>query len=190
MKQIIALSVLVSMLSPFAFAETLIPEKTQPVTIEAGLVKTENKVLTIPRNTALQLVAKFPVAGNSLKAGDMLPIQVAKDVEVDGHTVFKSGQDAVLFVKKSKKPGIWGRGGVLIIDNGSIKDAFGNEHSLQVTREIEGDDKASGIVLPIVSLIVLWPLVFCTLIKGEESVLGAGTLIPAFTTSEVKVALK
>ena len=143
--------------------------------------------LTIPSLLSVPVIFKYPVTSNQIKAGDIIPIAVNEDVYIDQTLIFKKGTDGVAFIESSKNGRSWGRGGKIEISSGRINDMFGNEHTVKISTQAQGDSKASGKILPIVSLVVFWPLAFFGFKKGDEAVIPAGKLVYAFTTSPLSV---
>ena len=139
--------------------------------------------LTIPTDLSIPLVFKYPVTSSQISTGDNIQIAVNDDVYVDKTLIFKKGTEGVVFVDSSKKGRSWGRGGKIEITSGRITDVFGNEHSVKLSARAKGDSKSSGKILPIVSLVILWPLAFFGFKDGDDAVIPAGKLIYAFTTA-------
>lgn len=174
MKKIIKISIAIILIINFAF---LIPLTSYSA---------ENE-LTVPTDLSIPVIFKYPVTSNQIAAGDTIQVTINEDVYVDKTLVFKKGTDSVVFVDSSKKGRGWGRGGKIDISSGRITDVFGNGHSVKLSARAQGDSKASGKILPIVSLVVLWPLAFVGFKKGEEAVIPAGKLVYAFITSPTVV---
>lgn len=143
--------------------------------------------LNIPSLLSVPVIFKYPVTSNQIKTGDVIPVSVNEDVYVDQTLIFKKGTDGVAFIENSKNGRSWGRGGKIEITSGRINDVFGNEHTVKISTQAQGDSKASGKILPIVSLVVCWPLAFFGFKKGDEAVIPAGKLVYAFTTSPLSV---
>lgn len=145
--------------------------------------------LNIPSLLSIPVIFKYPVTSNQIKAGDVIQIAVNEDVYIDKTLIFKKSTDGVVFIESSKNGRSWGRGGKIEITSGRITDVFGNEHTVKISTQAQGDSKASGKILPIVSLVVFWPLAFFGFKKGDEAVIPAGKLVYAFTTSPLSVNL-
>ena len=141
------------------------------------------KQFTVPVHTEIPLEFKYPVYGNSIKKGDLVRVAIAENVRIENALVFKKGDLGTLLVEKSKHSKAFGRGGKLQIQTGSVKDVFG----VQLTARYKGDSKASGIILPIISILILWPLVFFALRKGKEAVIPAGAIVRGLTSTEAVV---
>jgi hypothetical protein len=155
-------------------------------------VLTEQKFteITIPSTVAIPVVFKYPVTSDQLRTGDIVPIGLNEDVYIDNILVFKKGTDGALFVDKAKGNGAFGRGGSINISGGKITDVFGNEHTIKVSGNSKGDGSAAGVVLPILSLAILWPLAFFAFKKGKDAVIPAGKLLYAYTTSPEVIKVK
>ncbi len=142
----------------------------------------EENELNIPSLLSIPVIFKYPVTSSQISTGDVLPISINEDVYVEKTLVFKKGTDGVIFIDNAKKGRSWGRGGKIEITNGKLKDVFGNDHVVKISTQAKGDSAASGKILPIVSLVVFWPLAFFGFKKGDEAVIPAGKIVYAFTT--------
>jgi hypothetical protein len=160
------------------------------VMVQQSPANPEIKNITIPSFTNIPIIFKYPLAGNSLKNGDPIGVQVNDDVYVNNTLIFKKGQDATLFVDKSKHAGAWGRGGKIEIQTGSVRDAYGNDYIINATKHVGADSKPSAIILPIVSLVICWPLVFLAFRHGDEATITPGTIITGLTSSSKTIAVK
>ena len=148
------------------------------------------KEFTLPAHTSIPLRLKYPVYGNSLRKGDRIPVAVAYSVFLGKTLVFRQGDSGVLLVEKSKHAGAFGRGGKLSLRSGSVNDVTGREHPVLLTQYTKGDSKASAVILPIVSLVVLWPLAFFALKKGEEAIIPAGSMLSGVLSEATTVTLE
>lgn len=148
------------------------------------------ETITIPRQTPVELITSNPISAETVRSGDPIQVYANDDVVINGKTVIEEGQKAVITVEKAKKPGVWGRGGYLYLSSGSIKPV-GSDKPIPLTlaERYEGRDRASGIALPILSLLILWPLVFMAFRKGEAAVIPAGKVINAFTVSPASIRI-
>ena len=160
------------------------------VVVQQSPTNPEIKNITIPSFTSIPIIFKYPLAGNSLKNGDPIGVQVNDDVLVNNTLIFKKGQDATLFVDKSKHAGAWGRGGKIEIQTGSVRDVYGNDYIINATKQVGADSKPSAIIFPIVSLVICWPLAFLALRHGDEATIAPGTIINGLTSSPKTIAVK
>jgi len=142
----------------------------------------EENELNIPSLLSIPVIFKYPVTSSQISTGDVIPISINEDVFVEKTLVFKKGTDGVIFIDAAKKGRSWGRGGKIEITNGKLTDAFGNEHVVKISTQAHGDSAASGKILPVVGVLVFWPLAFFGFKKGDDAVIPAGKIVYAFTT--------
>lgn len=156
---------------------------------QTGFTDTKNTDL-IEKDTSIPVSFKYTVHGNQVEEGDKLVLLINEDVYTENnHIVFKKGSEGIAIVEKSSKNGCFGKGGKLAIENAKIKDVYGNEHSALLGARSKGQGSASAKILPIVSLAVLWPLVFFGFKKGKEAIIPEGKIFTAFIRADKEIDL-
>ncbi|MEB3286251.1 MAG: hypothetical protein VKJ04_01985, partial [Vampirovibrionales bacterium] len=146
------------------------------------------KQINVPGMTSVPIMLKQPVYGNSLQAGDRIPVAVGENIQIDGVQIFKKGDPGYLLVDRSTHTKAFGRGGALDIRSGMVRDVKGTEHPIQFTQHSKGANDGSAVVLPVISLFVLWPLALFAFRNGREASIPAGSVIPGVTTGSFTLA--
>jgi len=150
-------------------------EQTREISINSGL--------TIP------IVFAYPVNSLSIRKGDVLPIKINQDIMVNNTLLFKKGNEGIVFIEEAKPARAWGRAGLIEINSGKINDIYGNEYPITLTNHSKGNTSKAAIILPIVSIIFLWPLLFFAFKKGEEVSIPPGKIFNAFITSPTTIKI-
>jgi len=187
MKKFLSL-ILVALISLFMPVTTYaeIQKSSVEKNISKKQIQTNNKI-TINSGTLIPVIFAYPVNSQSVSKGDMLPITVDKDILVNDILVFKKGSQGIAFIEEVKHARAWGRPGMIQIQTGKLADVFGNEHTINLSYQAKGNSSKAAIILPIVAMIIVWPLVFFAFRKGEEISIPAGKIFNAFTTTPVIV---
>jgi hypothetical protein len=147
----------------------------------------EHEKLKVPSDLSIPISFAEPVTSNKIASGDSIPVIINKDIYVEETLVFKRGTDGVVFVDSSKKSGRWGSAGKIKITSGKLTDVFGTQHDVKISEKEKGDGKPSAKILPVVGLVVFWPLILFGLKKGDQAVIPAGKIAYAFTKDSVRV---
>jgi len=147
------------------------------------------ETISVPANTIIPIVTNQHVSAQHTQQGDPLSFMVNENVVIGGKTVFKQGDPVIVYVEKAKKAGAWGRGGYLTLKGAKVKAVEGTEFPLTFSYQVDGEDKASGIALPIASLVVLWPLAFFAFKKGENATIPPGKTLNTFTSTTNTITL-
>ncbi len=153
------------------------------VLITSIISRNPSLALTVPSGETVPVTFKHPVNSADVKAGDVIAVVVDEDVIINGILSFKAGDTGVAYVEKAKGGGAWGRPGYLNISSAEIKDVNGDKHQCVLSIDKKGHGKSSGIILPIIGLIILWPLLFFGFKKGDPVVVNPGQVLYAITGS-------
>jgi len=179
------------MMPAYAQVQTNVPSapvsnETMKGKIEiAKPVSSMNQPKEISLNSGLTIPIVFTNQVNSknVRKGDTLPIIINQDVVIDGIVIFKKGSQGVAFIEDSKTARTFGRPGSIDIETGKLTDVYGNEHTVGLSSHSVGNSCTSAIILPIISAVILWPLVFFAFKKGDEVSIPAGKIFNAFITA-------
>jgi hypothetical protein len=101
--------------------------------------------------------------------GEKIAGTIDKDVRINNAVVFQRGDKAVLNVADARKARFWGNPGEMLIINGRIYDANGDEHTIEYYSKIVGEEKTWPKVLGVVSLFFLFPLALFGFVKGGDA---------------------
>lgn len=153
------------------------------VLITIILSRNPSLALTVPSGETVPITFKHPINSADVKAGDVLAIVVDEDVIINKTLSFKAGDSGVAYVEKAKGGGAWGRAGSLSISSAEIKDVNGDKHQCALSIDKKGHGKSSGIILPIIGAVILWPLIFFAFKKGDPVVINPGQVLYAITGS-------
>lgn len=164
-----------------------------PLTVKATEIKgkiEQTKEISVNSGQIIPIVFTYPVNSISIRKGDILPIKVNQDVQVNNTLLFKKGTEGVAYIEEAKSARAWGRPGIIEINSGKINDVYGNEYPITLTNHSKGNSSKAAVILPIISAVILWPLIFFAFKKGEETSIPAGKIFNAFITSPttIKVA--
>lgn len=138
----------------------------------------------IPSLLAIPVIFQEPVTSNEIALDDIIPVVINEDIYVSDTLVFKKGTDGVVFIESRKKSNRWGSTGKIKIIKGKLTDVFGVQHDVKISENEKGDTKPSAKILPVVGLVVFWPLRLLGLKKGEQGIIPAGKVVYALTTAD------
>ncbi len=139
--------------------------------------------LTVPSGETIPVTFKHSVNSSDVRAGDVISLIVDENVIIGGTLAFKAGSTGVAYVEKAKGGGAWGRAGYIHIATAEINDVNGEKHTCALSVNKKGEGKSSGIILPIIGAIILWPLIFFAFKKGDPAVVNPGQVLYAITGS-------
>lgn len=147
---IIICALYINMISLPAFAS-----KQIPVEVKSGL--------------KIPITIQSYKTSKSIAAGEKITAEVQKDIIINNTVVFPKGSRATLSVADAKKAGFMGNPGELLIINGSVYDANMDEHRLEYSAKITGEEKTWPKVMVGISIFLLFPLAFFGFVKGGEA---------------------
>ncbi|MHA2260724.1 MAG: hypothetical protein ACXACO_22380 [Promethearchaeota archaeon] len=116
--------------------------------------------------------------------GDPVDLSVARDVDINGKVVIRQGTRATGEVVSVEKKGYVGKPGKIAIAVRSVTAVDGTEVRLRDTVTQEGKSKETTALL--LGLIVC---ILLLLIKGESSIIPAGTEIKAYVDFPVDIKI-
>ncbi len=129
------------------------------------------------------------VSSDNLKEGDMIAVSINKEIQLDGHPIFKKGGNGVLFVSYSRKSGGHGKAGKLDISGGKLTDLYGNDHSVNLSISSKGYSRRGGAILASVLGVLVILIPFGLWIDGKPVTLQGGGQYDALTTSATEIEL-
>lgn len=123
----------------------------------------------IPKGIVLQIELKKELSSKKSKVGDAVPLRLVENLIINDVIVAPAGSDVKGVVTKSRKSGLFGRGGELEFSIVSVKTINGVEIPLQYTKGEHGanDDGA-------VAVFVLVSMVGGVFMKGKNVVYNEG----------------
>ena len=134
------------------------------------------------------VILRLPVSINSstVKQGDIVTFEVARNVEVDGKVVISQGAIATGEVASVEKRAMLGAGGKLMVNLRSVKAVDGKEVPIRATLSQEGKDKQVTAIL----VGILLCIIGLFLIKGGDAIVPAGTEVKAYVDVDVDIEIK
>ena len=147
----------------------------------AGSVYAE-KTLLLMDGTPVTLRLTEEISATTKNVGDVVRLEVARDVVVDGVVVIKQGTGADAQVNVCQKPDIIGQEGVVGITMNTTKAVDGKPVRLRANLTRSGENKeilsagAAWVCCPIFGLI-----------NGTNAVYPVGAEIKAYTENDVKI---
>jgi|Deesub1362B_J571_1020462.scaffolds.fasta_scaffold04145_7 hypothetical protein len=141
-------------------------------------VKLEEGTLVILRTTE-------PINPQVLGVGDIVKLEVAQDVVVDGVVVIKAGTPALGEIVIAEKEGYIGKAGKINIAVSSTKAVDGQKVPLRGHLRREGESKQ---VESIAISVVLCPLGL--LMKGEAAQIPSGSQMKAYVDNTIMVEVE
>lgn len=125
--------------------------------------------VNVKTGTRVSIIIPYIKTSKNTIAGEKINAKVENDVKINGVTVFKEGDNAVLNVADVKKSGFVGSPGQILLINGHITDVNGEIHPIELYHQITGDEKTYPKVLLGVSIFFLWPLALFAFVKGGDA---------------------
>jgi len=139
--------------------------------------------VALPEGTPVVLRLTETVAPNTHHVGDVVHMEVAMDVTVDGAIAIKAGTPAEGEVVVAQKAAWLGEAGKLGITLRSTKSVDGQRVSLRSNLTREGKDK-QGIAI-VLGLLLCFLFLF---LKGDDVQFTAGSEVKAYVESNLKVS--
>lgn len=133
------------------------------------------KSVAIPKETTFLVEFIDEVSSRDRKEGSKVHLETREDVAVQNVIVIPYGTRFTATVSKIKKPGLFGRGGSIDLDFGSINAIDQTSVPLEIGKIAAGKNKDSGIIVPLAALIIFLPLVLFGMEKGEQGKIYTGT---------------
>jgi hypothetical protein len=141
------------------------------------------KTLLIPADTGVIVKLLQPIGSGTHKKGDLVKMEVAQDVYVEGKKVITAGEPVDAVVKDVAKRFIAGIGGYLKLEVDSVKSVTGTVIPLKFTEESQGKTHIWGVICTVVCCCI------AIFIPGEDVKIEAGKLYNATTASNVEIQL-
>lgn len=142
------------------------------------------EMVVLPAQTSVVLTTTTVLDPALLNIGDIIHLQVANDVSVDGKVVIRAGAPAVGRVTHAKKNNYAGVAAQIGIAVEHVEAVDGNQVSITGAQIQEGDSK----MVMSIALSVLCCILFL-LMKGGEASIPIGTQVIANTTVRTEVAV-
>lgn len=140
--------------------------------------------VNVKSGTSISLIIPTYKTSKDTMAGELIPAVIYKDVIIDNVKVFQKGDTAFLNVASVKKAGLMGNCGTIKIIGGTVNDINGESRKVRFFYTAAGEEKAYPKILLGLSLIILWPLAFTGLVKGEEANLYRMSPLDAFVDED------
>lgn len=150
---------------------------TFPLNGFCQLKKEESQMLILPKNTTFLIEFLDGVDSGENKTGDKIRFEIREDVILNNTTVIPYGTKGLATLKKVKKSGIFGRGGSLDIDFGSLRSLNNIEIPIEIGKSAAGKNEDAGIIVPVAALFIFIPLVLFGFMEGHEARIPSGTQI-------------
>lgn len=135
--------------------------------------------ISVPANTLIKVALADPVNAKNIKVNDVVRIEVAEDVAVDGHLLFVKGEPGEGVVTRVRQARNFGRSAQVEIDFKKVKSIDGTEVDTfigdEARREYASYAKAAGASLA--GALILGPIgvIGGAFVKGKNIDLPAGT---------------
>ncbi len=161
---------------------------------EKKVVAPETRIVEIPAGTVIRLEAAKTVSSATADKGNPINFIVSRRVFVDGVLAIDRGAVATGRLIKTKRAGLWGRGGSLEFALDDVVASDGAKVPIRLAKGVKGSSHTTAvtaaaavtgaIVFPYTSPVALiWALQ-----KGEEAVLYQGTSVTAVMKKNQQVA--
>lgn len=150
---------------------------TFPLNGFCQLKKEETQKLILPKNTTFLIEFLDGVDSGENKTGDKIRFETREDVVLNGARVIPYGTKGLATLKKVKKSGLFGRGGSLDIDFGSLRSLNNIEIPIEIGKSAAGKNEDAGIIVPVAALFIFLPLVLFGFMEGHEARIPSGTQI-------------
>ncbi len=148
--------------------------------------------ITLRAGTAITLQTTQQISSQYLVAGQNIDFRVVYDVIADSEVVIPAGSIAKGTVVHAQKPKMFGKPGVISIKVNSVQAVDGQQIPLSSNVQMrEGQNqKAIAWGIFVVSLFILWPLIFVPFfIKGKNAVIPQGLNMDASTTTNAQIEI-
>jgi hypothetical protein len=163
-------------------------EKTAVTTV-SGPTHREDASGALKDGTAVKLRFTEDVVSSKVLAGDIVELQVVKEVKSGGVTVIAKDDLARATVILAQAKRRMARDGNLVLRVEAVRLVDGRTAPLRAVKEVKGTG-ASGAVagaVVVVGMFVGTPAVLLTYVKGDDVVIEKGTEMTAFVDGDVKV---
>lgn len=130
----------------------------------------------LPAGTPVILTLSQSLNSETARVGDQVEFIVARDVEVEGTIVIRTGTRALASIASVEKKGIIGAGGKIMVAVKSTTAVDGTEVPLRATVSEEGKNKQLTALLVGILLCILGLF----LIKGDNAIIPSGTEVKAY----------
>lgn len=149
----------------------------------------QSRSLVIPKDTVILMEILDTLDSSANKAGDPVYFETRESVKVDGVVVIPYGTRGSGSLDEVHPAGYWGKGGYFKIKFGSLKTINNLSVPVEIGKAAQGAQQAAGVILPIVSLIIFWPLAFFGFSKGKEARIAGGTQLYVNTRNDVDLGM-
>ncbi len=106
------------------------------------------QTLTVDTNIVVPVEIQANIDSRKLKADDLVPVIVVRDVEINDKIVFAKGAEGFLRVFDCTKVDTWGsnwrKGAYIEFDGAEIKDVTGQMRKFDFNKGFKGDDVTVG----------------------------------------------
>lgn len=151
------------------------------IAIPAGSIANPDQVKLV-NGTPVVLRLTEEVNSNTHNVNDIVHLEVARNVTVDGKIVIKNGTPATATITLLEKSGMAGEGGNVQISLDSTKSVDGQRIPLRANVTHEGKDEKG---LAIGGGVICCPLLL--LMKGKHAVIPQGTEIKSYAEADMMI---
>ena len=147
-----------------------------------SFAKQETNIPIIPTGTTIPVNFGHTINSNTQYIGDIVPITIVEDVNIEGKTIFKKGDIGTVELENVIHTGGHGRAGLIEIRNGRIKDVYGKNHNVQLSILNKGESKrASAITLSVIGVFLIF-IPFGIWREGTPAIISGNTIFNAIIT--------
>lgn len=179
--------------------EVLAKMKSMPYGPATNLARAESReverrAVKIPAGTVIDIEVPTSISSADVTKGSPISFVVARRVVVDGTQVIDHGATVKGHVVRHKRPGRFGRGGMLEFALDDVAAADGKRVPVQLSRNVKGGNHTAAITAgAIVTSAIVFPYtapvgLIWGLKKGDEAVIEGGTHLTAVVKHNQEVA--
>jgi type IV secretory pathway VirB10-like protein len=148
------------------------------------------ETLKIKEGTVIELIMNEGLSSKTAVEGQVVPFTVFEDLKEGNAVLIKAGSKAIGTITKIEKAGALGKAGELGLILEKTYAVDNTRVPLRASLGREGNSKR-GLAVglgAVGTLIVLWPLAFFLLKKGQEAKIPAGVRMKAYVDQDVQIA--
>ena len=138
------------------------------------------KPITIREGVSVYVIVYKKKTSKNTTPGESIKAKIHENVIIDNVTVFKKGDNALLYVSDVKSNGFIGNAGEILLYGATLYDSKGIKHSGEIYYKIKGEEKNYPKVL-MTTGIIIWPLLLFGFVRGGHA------KIPQMFPIEVRV---
>jgi hypothetical protein len=182
----------------FVTASLAVADDQQPATAPSVPVPTPahthipgSTAIVLPADTTVIVSLVQPLSSSTASVGEVVPIAVEQEVDVDGFVIVQKGADGEATVTEAEHAGGNGHGGKLALTMDWVFAADGGKVQLSNVNHTSGtgDTKGAASTATIVSYALLGPIgLFAhNFVRGKDVTIGTDKQFNMFTDHSVSV---